>query len=169
MTSICGEDLFFLLVFIQFRRRKYVISTKLFVKLVKAAKASHYAKFYNLSIVPAPSGYPTAAECFAFFDSCLLPLGSRPIRHLPKLRLRLQTFFRETKADFETTSLTLKFYPQKVQKLFCAKMRFLMCEQRQPISLFCAQLFVNKLFRFRKTKMSYYAVTHLNFSHISST
>ena len=45
-----GEDLFFW-VFIQFRRRKYsyIISTKLFVKLVKAAKASPHAKFYNLS------------------------------------------------------------------------------------------------------------------------
>ena len=48
MTSIFGEDLFFL-VFIQFWQRKYIISTKLFVKLVKAEKASPQAKFYNLS------------------------------------------------------------------------------------------------------------------------
>ena len=70
-ASTFGEDLFFLfwssldigksnfdfrqrpfpvfLVFIQFRRRKYIISTKVFVKLDKAAKASAHAKFYNLS------------------------------------------------------------------------------------------------------------------------
>ena len=106
----------------------------------------------------APSGYPTAAECFALFDSCLLLLGSRPRRHLPKLRLRPQRISLETEADFETTSLTLKFYPQKLQKLFCAKMRFLMFEQRQPISLFWAQLFVCKLFRFQEKKMPFYAV-----------
>ena len=118
----------------------------------------------------APSSdYPTAAKCFAFFDSCLLRLGSRSRRHLPRPRLRSQTFSLETEADFETISLTLKFYPQKLQKLFCAKMRFLMCEQRQPISFFCAQLFVNKLFRFQRKKMRYYSVTHLNFSHILST
>ena len=69
MVANCGEDLFFplflilgkndfnfrpktfflFLVFIQFQRRKYIISTKLFVKLVKAAKAYPHAKFYNLS------------------------------------------------------------------------------------------------------------------------
>ena len=61
MVANCVEDLFFcglhlssgknefnvrrrpFFVFIQFWRRKYIISTKLFVKLVKAAK------FYNLS------------------------------------------------------------------------------------------------------------------------
>ena len=109
------------------------------------------------SPLPPPPSYPTA-ECFAFLDSCLLLLGSRSRRHLPKLRLRPQRIFLETEADFETTSLALKFYPQKLQKLFCAKMRFLMFEQRQPISLFWAQLFVNKLFRLREKKMPYYAV-----------
>ena len=49
MTSISGEAFFLFSVFIQFRRRKYIISTKLFLKLVKAAKASPHAKFYNLS------------------------------------------------------------------------------------------------------------------------
>ena len=49
MTSISGENFFLVLVFIQFRQRKYFISTKLFVKLVKPAKASPDAKFYNLS------------------------------------------------------------------------------------------------------------------------
>ena len=116
-----------------------------------------------------PSDYPTAAKCFAFFDSCLLLLGSRSRRHQPRPRLRPQTFSPQTEADFETTSLTLKFYPQKLQKSFCAKMRFLMCEQRQPINFFCAQLFVYKLFRFQREKMPYYTVTHLNFSHILST
>ena len=48
-ATIFGEDLFLFLVFIQFRRRKYIISTKVFVKLVKAAKVSPHAKFYNLS------------------------------------------------------------------------------------------------------------------------
>ena len=69
MVANCGKDLFFwsspdfgekwlqfpaktffwFLVFIQFRQRKYIIWTKLYVKLVKAAKASPHAKFYNLS------------------------------------------------------------------------------------------------------------------------
>ena len=119
--------------------------------------------------ISLPSDYPTAAKCFAFFDSCLLPLGSRSRRHLPRLRLRPQTFSLETEANFKTTSLTLKFYPQKLQKLFCPKMRFLMFEQRQPISFFCAQLFANKLFGFQKKKMPHYAVTHLNFWRILST
>ena len=51
MTSISGEDLFLVFGLIQFRQRKYITSTKLFVKLVKAAKASPHAKFYNLSTV----------------------------------------------------------------------------------------------------------------------
>ena len=38
-------------LFFPFRRRKYIISIKLFVKLVKAAKASHHTNFYNLSAV----------------------------------------------------------------------------------------------------------------------
>ena len=49
MTSIPAKTFFLFLVFIQFRRRKYIISSKLFVKLVKAAKAYPHAKFYNLS------------------------------------------------------------------------------------------------------------------------
>ena len=44
-----AKTLFLFLFFIEFRRRKCIISTKLFVKLVKAAKASSQAKFYNLS------------------------------------------------------------------------------------------------------------------------
>ena len=46
-----AKNFFLFFVFIQFRRRKYIISTQLFVKLVKAAKASSHAKFYNLSTV----------------------------------------------------------------------------------------------------------------------
>ena len=44
-----AKTLFLFLVFIQFRRQKCIIFTKLFIKLVKAAKASPHAKFYNLS------------------------------------------------------------------------------------------------------------------------
>ena len=65
----------------------------------------HFGRLAKGGISP-PSEYPTAAKCFAFFDSCLLPLGSRSKRHLPRLRLRLQTFSLETEAKFETTSLT---------------------------------------------------------------
>ena len=46
-----SKTFFLFLVFFPFRRRKYIISIKLFVKLVKAAKASHHTNFYNLSTV----------------------------------------------------------------------------------------------------------------------
>ena len=49
MTSISGEDLFLVFGLHSISATKYIISTKLFVKLVKAAKASPHAKFYNLS------------------------------------------------------------------------------------------------------------------------
>ena len=56
-----AKTFFLFLIFIQFRRRKCIIFTKLFVKLVKAAKASPHAKFYDLS-----TGYSqgvTNAKC----------------------------------------------------------------------------------------------------------
>ena len=46
-----AKTFFLFLDFIQFRRSKHIISTKLFVKLVKAAKAFPHTKFYNLSTV----------------------------------------------------------------------------------------------------------------------
>ena len=45
IDALAGEYLFLFLVFIHFRRRKYFIFSKLFVKLVKAAKASPMQNF----------------------------------------------------------------------------------------------------------------------------
>ena len=100
MVANCSEDLFFwsspdfgkkclqfpaktlflFLVFIQLRRRKCIISTKLFVKLVKAAKASPHAKFYNVS---------TASRSIVAYFSFGLPHIAVTDKHRPTLKTKI--------------------------------------------------------------------------------